>query len=375
MFNIKIFFGPKREFDKLIKDVIYTTLSKAVKESEDKKNFLKVVQNDHVYENEKVEIKNLVVFSDEYMSVREHVIANFEGFISNFEVENLFFHNPPSILKNKLVNSYENISIEIFEYPKMNDKILKNIYFKFNEKIIGQEKARNKVISSLIPLRRKNNTKPIILMFYGPSGVGKTASAKFIASKLGGELLRQQCSMFQNSEFITYLFGGKHYEKCFAKELLERETNVILLDEFDKAPSVFHSAFYQLFDEGIFEDKNYTVKLDNTIIICTSNYSNIREIQKELGDPIYSRFNQCVEFDSLTNGAIEKIMVNLFNEHLQTLEDEERELFSPELLLEMLLSKSSMFKNVRNISNIINELISLEILNTVSKKYWTDDIN
>ena len=63
--------------------------------------------------------------------------------------------------------------------------------------------------------------------------------------------------MFQNNEFATYLFGGKYNEKSFAQDLLARRSNVILLDEFDKANPIFHSAFYQLFDEGIYEDTNF----------------------------------------------------------------------------------------------------------------------
>ena len=41
--------------------------------------------------------------------------------------------------------------------------------------------------------------------------------------------------MYQNNEFANYLFGGKYNEKSFAKDLIARDSNVILLDEFDKA--------------------------------------------------------------------------------------------------------------------------------------------
>lgn len=55
-------------------------------------------------------------------------------------------------------------------------------------------------------------------------------------------------------------------KKSFAKDLLDRESNIILLDEFDKANPVFHSAFYQLFDEGKYEDQNYYVKLEKSYV-------------------------------------------------------------------------------------------------------------
>ena len=92
--------------------------------------------------------------------------------------------------------------------------------------------------------------------------------------------------MYQNNESANYLFGGKYNEKSFAKDLIGRDSNVILLDEFDKAYSVFHSAFYQLFDEGIYEDQNYKVDVRHALIICTSNYKSKDEVREKLGNPI-----------------------------------------------------------------------------------------
>ncbi|WP_223805854.1 AAA family ATPase [Ornithinibacillus gellani] len=73
---------------------------------------------------------------------------------------------------------------------------------------------------------------------------------------------------------MDYLFGETHNAKSCALGLLEREINIILLDEFDKTFDTVYSAFYQMFDEGIFKDRNFNVNLEDAIIICTSNYSN-----------------------------------------------------------------------------------------------------
>ena len=56
--------------------------------------------------------------------------------------------------------------------------------------------------------------------------------------------------MYQNNESANYIFGGRYNEKSFAQDLLARETNVLLFDEFDKALSVFHSAFINYLMRG-----------------------------------------------------------------------------------------------------------------------------
>ncbi|MGF3076521.1 AAA family ATPase [Facklamia sp. P12955] len=92
---------------------------------------------------------------------------------------------------------------------------------------------------------------------------------------MGEKLFRKQLSMYQNKSFADYVFGGNHAEASLARDLLERESKILLFDEFDKANSIFYSAFYQMFDEGRYEDKNYSFDMQNSIIICTSNFLNL----------------------------------------------------------------------------------------------------
>lgn len=56
--------------------------------------------------------------------------------------------------------------------------------------------------------------------------------------------------MMQNQESIDYIFGADHSKNSFARDMLGRESNVILIDEFDKVNPHFYNAFYELFDEG-----------------------------------------------------------------------------------------------------------------------------
>ena len=138
------------------------------------------------------------------------------------------------------------------------------------------------------------------IVMSGPSGVGKTETAKSISKSLGGELLRIQFSMMQTAEAYNYVFGAEHSKNSFARDMMGRESNVVLIDEFDKVNPNFYNAFYELFDEGRYVDSNYDVDLKKTIFICTCNFMSEQEIKRALGPAMFSRIGCCIEYKDLT---------------------------------------------------------------------------
>jgi len=362
--KIKIYYGPKSRFEELIPEQ-KTTLSELVIEYDALRNkHFVVVGNEETEEPEKEHIKCLVAYSESYASITESAVQSFNSLINRCNIENLYLQNPPVHISNLLKESYnENITYEHYEYNLLDvDKFIK-INNTFEENIIGQDHVKKDLLNSFYSfLKKYNNNKPIVLMFYGNSGIGKTETAKFLSGIIGQKLFRKQFSMFQNVKFSEYLFGGNHAQSSFAKELLERNSNVILLDEFDKAANLFHEAFYQLFDDGIFEDKNYKVKLDNTIIICTSNYQDENEIRKSIGDPLFFRFTKLIKFKPLSIDAIKKIMEMNIEKKYEKLDDEDKKIIDLDELKELFLSNASKFKNAREISNLIDEAINSQLV-------------
>lgn len=143
------------------------------------------------------------------------------------------------------------------------------------------------------------------------------------------------------------------------KKFENRETNVLLFDEFDKALSIFHSAFYQLFDEGIYEDHNYKVVVNKAIIMCTSNYKTIDEIKEHLGLPIYNRFDSIIKFNDLSGMAKEKIAEREIERLREDYDIEDRELFDK-------IKKGAVTQsNAREIKHLIKDTFSLVALNKV----------
>ena len=141
--------------------------------------------------------------------------------------------------------------------------------------------------------------------------------------------------------------------------------NVILIDEFDKANPVCFSAFYQLFDEGIYIDKNYHVNLKNSIIICTSNYMNTEEIRKKLGDPIYFRFDAFIKFDELSDHNKKIIIEKKYNKYISELNTEDQKIISRLNTKDILLNNSSKMQNVRKIDTLIKDTLALILLNHI----------
>ncbi|WP_434615656.1 AAA family ATPase [Arthrobacter sp. A5] len=267
--------------------------------------------------------KRVVSESSDYASLNEHVITNFAGLIRTVNPEHLHLHNPPANVHAQLERAFPT-DVKRYEYPAVTRETLVRFRDGFAGHLVGQAAVKESLLAALYPLTTTRHTKPVVLMFYGPSGVGKTETAQFVNDLLVGTLMRKQFSMFHNEKFASYLFGGTHSEASFAHDLLDRESGVILIDEFDKANSVFHSAFYQLFDSGVFEDKNYSVQLGSSLIICTSNYSSENNIREALGDALYSRFDSLVRFNPLSKDEIRQVIDRLVENRFTKLAPDEQ---------------------------------------------------
>jgi ATP-dependent Clp protease ATP-binding subunit ClpA len=151
----------------------------------------------------------------------------------------------------------------------------------------------------------------------------------------------------------------------FAHDLLDRESGVILIDEFDKASSVFHSAFYQLFDGGVFEDKNYSVTLGPALVICTSNYNSESDIRKALGDALYSRFDALIRFEPLSKDEVRQVIDRLVYARVGELDESEERSIDADAVRSILHSNASKLGNVRKLSKTVDEVISLLLVRAV----------
>jgi type VI secretion system protein VasG len=120
-----------------------------------------------------------------------------------------------------------------------------------------------------------------VLLFVGPSGVGKTETAMALADAMyGGEKFMTVINMseFQEQAALSRLIGasagyvGYGEGGVLTEAVRQRPYQVVLLDECEKADVNIMNLFYQVFDKGSCADgEGRTINFRNTIIILTSN--------------------------------------------------------------------------------------------------------
>jgi ATP-dependent Clp protease ATP-binding subunit ClpA len=155
----------------------------------------------------------------------------------------------------------------------------------FSERVIGQDQVLEAVIQviSLVRARLNDPNRALgVLLFLGPTGVGKTELAKALTAWLFGDesrLVRFNMADFQSDWDYQKLFGDPHDDDLpdrrgqLTLRLADEPFAVLLLDEFEKANSRIFHRFLQLFDEGVLiNGDSETVNMRNTIIIATSNF-------------------------------------------------------------------------------------------------------
>ena len=174
-----------------------------------------------------------------------------------------------------------------------------------NQVVLGQDAALS-VIAQALRTRRAglgNPTAPQgVFLLAGPSGVGKTQTARVIADTLfGGEkfLVTINMSEYQEAHTVSQLKGsppgyvGYGEGGILTEAVRQRPYSVVLLDEIEKAHPDVLNLFYQVFDRGILRDgEGREIDFSNTVIFMTTNLG--AELVQEL-----SAAETALPFDAL----------------------------------------------------------------------------
>ncbi|ALC17970.1 type VI secretion system ATPase TssH chaperone [Desulfuromonas soudanensis] len=151
-------------------------------------------------------------------------------------------------------------------------------------RIVGQEGALAEIGRAVRSARaklRNPETPQGVFLLAGPSGVGKTETARVIAEQLfGGErfLITINMSEYQEAHTVSQLKGappgyvGYGEGGVLTEAVRQRPYAVLLLDEVEKAHPEVMNLFYQVFDRGFMRDgEGREIDFKNTVILMTTN--------------------------------------------------------------------------------------------------------
>lgn len=181
-------------------------------------------------------------------------------------------------------------SIYISE-QKLNDTVRE-----MKAQILGQEKTIDQITRNLTMVDKGlyDPQKPLMsMLFVGPSGVGKTETAKIIAKNYFGSennLIKINMSEYSNEVDVTKLTGassgyvGYNDEPYLLKQVRAYPNSVVLFDECEKAHPNVWKVLLNILDEGEMQDnKGNKVSFRNCIIIFTSNLGCNKDTGKATG--------------------------------------------------------------------------------------------
>lgn len=155
---------------------------------------------------------------------------------------------------------------------------------KMKAKIIGQDEAiehLNTFLEISVAGMKNENAPEGVFLLVGPSGVGKTETARSIAENMyGGERFLTTINMteFQEKHTLSRLIGsppgyvGYGDGGQLTDPVRVKPYSVVLLDEIEKAHPDILNLFYQIFDRGVVSDgEGREIDFRNTVIFMTSN--------------------------------------------------------------------------------------------------------
>jgi len=258
--------------------------------------------------------------------------------------------------------------------------------------VVGQEEAL-KIIADAMRRSRagvRNEKRPIgAFLFLGPTGVGKTETAKALAQVFFGDekaMQRLDMTEYQGEDGLNRMIGTMDGQVGTLPVMLkEHQYGVILLDEFEKTNPKILDLFLQVFDEGIFHDaQGKKVNARNTIFIATSNAGSqlirnamaegidLNAAKKEIIDRVIeaghykpeliNRFDGVILFHPLTQADYEKIAVQMLTKLGKRLLEQNIELVINQPLIDAVLARGvDVNFGARPMARAVQELVEQKV--------------
>ena len=198
---------------------------------------------------------------------------------------------------------------------------------RLQERVTDQEPAIDAIIDALdtSAARSVNDKRPMAnLAFLGPTGVGKSETAKTLAEFLRNgnpNLIKINCSEYANGHEVTNLTGAPlsyvGYDKTprLAKERVEKPGTVVLFDEIEKGSTELYDLMLQIMGDGELQMSDGDVTyFRNSILIMTSNLG-----ANKMADMLSpTRLGFRTDTSGPDRQGLEHVATEEFNRHFRT---------------------------------------------------------
>src|SRR5712691_10692239 len=279
----------------------------------------------------------------------------------------------------------------------------KEIERRLGKRVVGQKKAvealANRLVLNTGPLKDGFDRPDGVLLFLGPTGVGKTELAKASAEFLFGDdkkMVRIDMSEYQDGSMaVDKLIGmprgiaGSTRGGILTNQLRDNPYTVVLLDEVEKASPNLLNLFLQAFDEGWLTDgRGKRVYLSDSVVIMTSNLGSehfrkltsplgflsrqvgvdqvrsevMRELERRFPPEFRNRIDEIVLFAPLTHGEVREIAQHYLAQVKLTLGRSGKTIQIDDEALELIVTKGyNMAYGARFLKRVIDEQVKLPI--------------
>ena len=250
----------------------------------------------------------------------------------------------------------DRIGVDVSTIKELNNKQFNAFESNMNSKVYGQAENISQIYDVLACAKvgLRSPDKPVASFFFvGPTSVGKTFTAKKIATEFYGNeksFLQINMSEYQEQSSISRLIGASagyigFDEGGLLTEFVRKNPNsLILFDEAEKCNADVLNLLLQILDEASIKDNlNRRVDFSRCIIVLTSNIGSSVETNIQLGfapqqidkqesyknsvkkllpPELVSRIDELVVFNSLSHDSVSKVFENRLNEIRDTLKNQ-----------------------------------------------------